>query len=252
MPKPHSAPTISIGRSLFALAILGFGIEYAIAGHLRLGLPLAPPWLGHGPILAYALAALLAAAGIALLASWRIFATSLTLGLLLLFTSALYLQRADFVLHNANGRTAFLEDLSLAAAALVLHGLTAGRAARLSLMPGRILFAFAMIVFGAQHFMYTRYIATLVPAWIPYHQYWVIFTGLALVAAGIAIATTIADRHAGFALFALFFGWLVLLHAPRILHALHNADEWASGFVALGLAGASLLLAESSAHARRG
>ena len=78
-------------------------------------------------------------------------------------------------------------------------------------MPGRIFFAFALIVFGAQHFMYTRFIAAIVPAWIPQHHLWVILTGIALIAAGVAIATTIADKIAGFCLFALFFLWLILL-----------------------------------------
>ena len=251
MPRSTTNPIIAIGRALYALAILAFGIQYAIFGHLRLGLPLCPNWLPNGRLIAYALAVILFAIGFTLLAAWRTLATSLILGLLLLVTSCLYLQRMNFVLHDGNGRTLFLECLTLAASALVLHGLSASSAAKLTLMPGRILFAFAMIVFGAQHFMYTRYIAALVPAWIPQHRFWVILTGIALIAAGVAIATTIADKAAGFSLFALFFLWLVLLHAPRILHALHNADEWSSGFVALAFSGASLLLAASSDHTRR-
>ena len=246
MPKSTTNPVIAIGRMFYALAILGFGIQYALFGHLRRGLPLCPAWLPNNQIIAYALAAILIAAGLALLAAWRTFATSLILGLLLLLTSCLYLQHLNWVLHDGDGRTVFLECLSTAATALILHGLTAGRGAKLTLMPGRIFLAFAMIVFGAQHFMYTRFIATLVPGWIPQHHVWVIVTGIALIAAGVAIATTIADKIAGFCLFTLFFLWLVLLHAPRILHALHSGDEWSSGLVVLSLCGSSLLLAASS------
>jgi hypothetical protein len=36
---------------------------------------------------------------------------------------------------------------------------------------------------------------------------------------------------------------------PRILHALHNGDEWSSGFVVLAFSGTSLLLAASSGTA---
>jgi uncharacterized membrane protein len=248
MPKSAASPLTTTGRILFALAILGFGIQYAIYGHLRFFLPLCPPWLPHNQLIAYTLAAFLAGAGIALLAAWRLQATALILALLLLLTSALYLQRLNYILHDGDGRTIFLECLCLSATALVLHGLSTGANAKLSLMPGRILFALAMIVFGAQHFMYTRFVATLVPAWIPQHVFWTIFTGLALIAAGISIATTIADKYAAYALFVLFFGWLVLLHAPRIFHALHNGDEWSSGFVVLALSGASLLLAASSTN----
>jgi uncharacterized membrane protein len=248
MPKSTASPITTTGRIFFAVALLGFGLQYALYGHLHLGLPLCPPWLHHNQLIAYTLAAILVAAAIALLAAWRLLPVSLILGLLLLVTSALYLQHIDYILHDGNGRTVFLECLSIAATALILHGLSAGANGKFSLMPGRILFAFAMIVFGIQHFMYTRFVATLVPAWIPQHRLWVLFTGLALIAAGISIATTIADKYAAYGLFVLFFGWLVLLHAPRIFHALHSGDEWSSGFVALALSGASLLLAASSTN----
>jgi uncharacterized membrane protein len=248
MPKSAASPLTTTGRIFFALAILGFGVQYALYGHLRIGLPVCPPWLHHNQLIAYSLAAILAAAGISMLSAWRLQATALILALLLLLTSALYLQRLNYILHDGGGRTVFLECLSLAATALILHGLSAGANAKLSLMPGRILFAFAMIVFGAQHFMYARFVATLIPAWIPQHYFWTIFTGIALIAAGISIATTIADKYAAYGLFVLFFGWLVLLHIPRILHALHSGDEWSSGFVVLALSGASLLLADSSTN----
>jgi uncharacterized membrane protein len=251
MPKSMTSPLTTTGRALFALAILGFGIQYAIYGQLRDGLPMFPAWTPHGHIIAYAMAAILIAAGLALLAAWRVVATSLALGLLLLFISILYLGHLQDVLHDGGVRSLFFEALSFASAVLILHGLATGSASKYSLMPGRILFAFAMIVFGAQHFMYPKFIATLVPGWIPQHHFWVIFTGVALIAAGVAIATTIADKAASFCLFALFFGWLVLLHFPRILHALHNADEWSSGFVVLGLSGASLLVAASSHSVKR-
>jgi uncharacterized membrane protein len=246
MPKSSSSPVTAIGRTLYALAILAFGIQYAIFGHLRPGLPLCPNWLPHNQLIAYILAVILIATGLTLLATWRVLAVSLTLGLLLLITSVLYLQRLNFVLHTGGGRTLFLEALSLASAALILHGLSARATAKLTLMPGRIFFAFAMIVFGAQHFMYTKFIAYIVPAFLPQHTFWVILTGIALIAAGLSIATTIADKIAAYSIFALFFGWLVMLHIPRILHAPHNGDEWSSGFVALALSGASLLIAASS------
>jgi uncharacterized membrane protein len=246
MPKSTSSPLSTLGRVLYALAILGFGLQYALYGHLLRGLPVCPSWLHPNRILAYALAAVFIVIGLALLTTWRTLAISLTLGLLLLVSAGLYLQHFNYVLYDGDGRTLFLECLSIAATALILHGLSAGAKGKYSLMPGRILFAFAMVVFGIQHFLYVHFIATLVPHWIPGHHLWVLATGFALIAAGLSIATTIEDKYASYGLFILFFGWLVLLHAPRILHALHNGDEWSSGFVVLALSGASLLLAASS------
>jgi len=250
MPKSSSSPLITTGRVLYALALLGFGIQYAVYGHLRRGLPLCPTWILHNAILAYLLAALCIAAGVAFLISWRTLGVSLILGLLLLGTSSLYLTHINYVADNADGRTLFLECLCLAATALILHGLSAGASGKYSLMPGRLFFAVAMIVFGIQHFLYVRFLSTLVPHYLPGHHLWVLATGFALIAAGLSIATTIEDKYAAYGLFVLFFGWLILLHAPRILHALHNGDEWSSGFVVLAFSGTSLLLAASSTGTR--
>ena len=250
MSKSTSSPIILLGRIFYALALLGFGLQYALYGHLRRGIPLCPSWLHPSHILAYTLAALFIAASLALLTAWRVLAVSLTLGLLLLVSTGLYLQHFNYVLHDDDGRTLFLECLSLAATALILHGLSAGARAKFTLLPGRILFAFAMVVFGFQHFLYIGYLATLVPAWIPYHNLWVLLTGFALIVAGLSIATTIEDKYASYGLFLLFFGWLVLLHILRILHALHSADEWSSALVVLALSGASLLLAAASTSSK--
>ena len=247
MPKSSSSALTTAGRIFYALAILGFGIQYALSGHLRRGLPLCPIWLHPNTILAYALAALCIAAGLALLTTWRTTTVSLILGLLFLGTTVLYGMHFNYIAYDADGRTLFLECLSLGSTALILHGLSSG--SKYSLMPGRLFFAIAMIIFGIQHFLYVRFLATLVPHYLPGHHLWIIGTGLALIAAGLSIATTIEDKYAACGLFVLFFGWLVLLHAPRIFHALHNADEWSSGFVVLAFSGTSLLLAASSSGA---
>jgi hypothetical protein len=246
MPKSTSAPLTTLGRTLYALAILGFGVQYALYGHLRRGLPLCPTWLHPNHILAYILAAIFIAAGLALLTTWRTLTVSLILGLLLLGSAGLYLMHVNYVVYDGDGRTLFFECLSLASTALILHGLSAGASGRYSLLPGRLFFAVAMIIFGIQHFLYVRFLATLVPHYLPGHHLWILATGLALIAAGLSIATTIEDKYAAYGLFVLFFGWLILLHAPRILHALHNGDEWSSGFVVLAFSGTSLLLAASS------
>ena len=247
MPKSSSSPLTTAGRIFYALAILGFGIQYALYGYLRRGLPLCPVWLHPNMGIAYALAALCIVAGLALLTTWRTATISLLLGLIFLATSVLYALHTNYVIYDADGRTLFLECLALAASALILHGLTAS--SQFSLMPGRLLFALALIVFGIQHFLYVRFLSTLVPHYLPGHHLWVIGTGFALIAAGLAIATTIEDKNAAWGLFLLFFGWLAMLHAPRILHAIHNGDEWSSGFVVLAFSGTSLLLAASSTGA---
>ena len=75
-------------------------------------------------------------------------------------------------------------------------------------------------------------------------------SGAAFVLAGrspstAATASGIAARLACFFLGLMFFLWTVLLHAPRVVTHLNNGDEWSSAFVALAMAGASILLLPS-------
>ena len=57
-----------------------------------------------------------------------------------------------------------------------------------------------MIIFGAQHFMYAAFIATLIPAWIPFHLFWVYFTGTGFIIAGLSIASGVLARLAALGL----------------------------------------------------
>ncbi|MGB8475574.1 MAG: hypothetical protein WCE61_15940 [Candidatus Acidiferrum sp.] len=50
---------------------------------------------------------------------------------------------------------------------------------------GLYLFAGSMVIFGIQHFMYAGLLATLVTAWIPWHLFWIYFTGAGFIAAGV-------------------------------------------------------------------
>jgi uncharacterized membrane protein YphA (DoxX/SURF4 family) len=109
---------------------------------------------------------------------------------------------------------------------------------------GLYLFAFSMVIFGAQHFMYAPFIAFLIPAWMPAHLFLAYFTGAAMVAAGLAMATGVLARSAGIWLGVMFLLWVILLHAPRVFAKPHNADEWTSLFVAMCMAGCSFILAE--------
>jgi uncharacterized membrane protein len=110
-----------------------------------------------------------------------------------------------------------------------------------------------MIIFGVQHFLYARFIAFLIPAWIPGHLFLAYATGVAFIAAGLAIAAHIFSRLASSLLGLMFLLWFITLHVPRALAQLHTAkgaDEWASALVALAFTGASFLLAAYSSKAR--
>jgi uncharacterized membrane protein YphA (DoxX/SURF4 family) len=172
-------------------------------------------------------------------------------GLFLLCVIFLQLQHFSVVLHNGNDRTRALEPLALSGTAFALAAVmpSAGAGASTSVMKvrlilfGRLLFGISMIIFGWQHFMYARFLATLVMAWLPGHLFWIYFTGVSMMAAGLAITLAIQARLAGVMLGIMFLLWVLLLHAPRVFAAIHNQDELTSLFVALAFSGSSFILA---------
>ena len=76
---------------------------------------------------------------------------------------------------------------------------------------GRILFALPFAVFGLMHFMAAGDMAGMVPSWVPGGVFWIYLTGLALIAATVAI---IAKKHISLA--ALLLG--VLMFTLSLIH----------------------------------
>jgi len=52
---------------------------------------------------------------------------------------------------------------------------------------GPIFFSITMISFGIDHFFYTQFVSTLVPAWVPDHIFWTYFAAVTLIGSGVAI-----------------------------------------------------------------
>lgn len=89
----------------------------------------------------------------------------------------------------------------------------------------RILFALPMAVFGLLHFMNAQGMSMMVPSFIPGGVLWVYLTGVALLAAAVAI---IVNRRFG-RLAALLLGVLLLSFALTIhLPGVMNPDTMAS------------------------
>lgn len=244
-----------IGRILFAIGIAAFGVQYLLHGHYLGGLPPVPPWAPGGRIGAYLVGVFLIVAAVCIAAQWNACPFAALLGtLFLLCVVFLHLQHFSDVIHKGNDRTRALEPLAIAAAAFILAGAYSSSSAKSSAWHtalgiasklARFVFAFTLIIFGWQHFEYAAYLATLVPAWLPYQLAWIFFTGAGFIAAGACIALRILGRLSATALGLMFFLWVIVLHAPRVYASLHNADEWSSLFVALAMAGASFLVAST-------
>jgi len=109
---------------------------------------------------------------------------------------------------------------------------------------GKYFFSTTMIVFGAEHFIYKDFVATLIPAWIPWPYFWTYFAGVALMAGGVGIAFNIKRRLAAFLLGLAIFSWFIVLHIPRAIADPHsgNGNEWTSVFEAFGFSGIAFIL----------
>ena len=102
---------------------------------------------------------------------------------------------------------------------------------------GRWFVAASMIVFGTQHFLYARFVAGLVPAWIPGRLFFAYFADVAFVAAAVSIVSKEMAGLTATLLGAMFLLFVVIVHAPRIAAHSGNGNEWTSGFVALAMCG---------------
>lgn len=82
----------------------------------------------------------------------------------------------------------------------------------------KYIFAAVMATFGIMHFKFGADMTTMVPKWLPLPPiYWVYFTGLALIAYGLALLINHKyQKIAGYLLAAMFFLFIILVHMPSM------------------------------------
>lgn len=245
---------LNSGRWLFAIPTILFGAQYLQFGSYQGGLPPVPPWAPGGAAGAYGMGVLLVVLGLLMLIGRQARLAATVYGLLFLVCVIfLQCQKLRDVVFDGTARTRALEPLALAGAAFVLAGQLREQKSTVKgwesftdglAVAGRYIFAFTLVIFGAQHFEFAQFIATLIPAWIPGHLFFAYFTGVAMIAAGLAITFGILGRLGSTLIGIMFLSWFVVLHTPRVLAQPHNGDELTSAFIALGMGGASFIVAQ--------
>jgi uncharacterized membrane protein len=248
----------SLGHAVFAATLIVLGILGLMQGHS------APAWQGIPKVLpareamAYICAVITLACGIGLF--WRRAAASAARVLLAYFLLSWLLFRlpealpAPAVLGSWYGCA---ETAVYVAAAWVLYAWFAGdwdrrwlgfAATGHGLRIARVLYALALIFFGASHFIYVGLTTPLVPGWLPAHLFWAYFFGCSYIAAGVAVLIDVFARLAA-ALVALQMGMFTLLVWVPMLAAgqLHSVtgSSWKELVVSWTLTAAGWLLADS-------
>jgi uncharacterized membrane protein YphA (DoxX/SURF4 family) len=106
----------------------------------------------------------------------------------------------------------------------------------------QIIFGLTCVFYGCSHFAFASYTAGMVPHWLPGRLGWAYFTGLAHVAAGLAIAVGFLPRLAAFleAVMMSLFGLLVwvpsFLLSPTPEWAMPPKNQWSELVVNVALA----------------
>jgi uncharacterized membrane protein len=87
---------------------------------------------------------------------------------------------------------------------------------------GPLLFAIGMAIFGGDHLVAARFVATVVPSWIPGHLFWAYFVGVALIAGALSLVTNKQARLAAALLGIMIFLFVLLIHVPGCFAAPHD------------------------------
>ncbi len=238
--------TEAAGRFVLGAGALGLGVISLLYADFAITWQPVPDLIPARSALAYASGSLLAASGAALIISRGARIAAAFLAAFLTFWG-IVLQAPRVLAGEEAAWLAPAEILAVAAGAWTLYWLGAAEnefrttAVRLGVHS----FALTLPVFGVAHFLYIDFTASMIPAWIPWHIFWAWFTGVGHVAAGLSILLGVIPRIGAMLLAAMFSGFVLFLHAPRVIGDAGNRAEWHMLATALLLSGAAWIVAST-------
>jgi uncharacterized membrane protein len=249
-------PPMTFGWRVWALGVMALAAVCLAWGDFDPGQPVPKAFPGRAA-LAWAAAAFMLVAGAAALwrrtAAWGAAALTAYYGLIVV----LLMNGAVVIVHyrEYGAWSGAAEQLAIAAAGLIVYAANARIDAALPIgltRAGQLAFALCALLFGGAHFFYLNLTAPLVPKWLPLGQdFWAYATGLAHIAAGLAILTGVRARLAAILLTIMYAAFTPLVHVPMLLANPASHWIWAENALNLTLAGAAWVVADSLGRARR-
>jgi uncharacterized membrane protein len=246
---------ISMGQALFALTLLALGGLSLCSGDFAFVWQPVPADIPGRAVLAYLSGAVLCAASVGLLiqrttalAAFVLYIYTL-LWLLVLHVPHLIMAPLHEVNWGACGEIATLVSASwilYASTTAPWHkfyflSLTSENAIRAA----RLLFALSVPLVGLEHLVYSDATAAMVPAWLPYRMGWAYFTGLAHMAAGLAIACSVLPRLAAALEAVMMGGFTVLVWIPMVVAAPMQRFDWTGLLMSAVMTASAWIVMES-------
>ena len=243
-------PTVRLGRRVYGLGVVALGAVCLAYRSFDPGQP-APKDLPDRPLLAFAAALFMLAAGAAVqwrrTAAWGAAALAAYYALVVVV-----LMNGSVILRHPAEYGAYdgaAEQLVIAVGGLILWAANAGigpvSAGRLT-RTGQVVFGVCAVVFGGAHFVYMNLTAPLVPKWLPPSpEFWGYATGLAHIAAGLAILTGVQARLAAILLTVMYASFTPLVHVPMLLADPASHTDWVENALNIALTGVAWVVADS-------
>jgi uncharacterized membrane protein YphA (DoxX/SURF4 family) len=113
------------------------------------------------------------------------------------------------------------------------------------ILAGPIFYAAPLAGFGTEHFTRAEAIASFVPAWIPWHQFWAYFVGACFIAAAVSLATGIQARLSASLTALTFLLFVLLMDIPAWAEDWHDRLAFTLALRELSFSGGALALAAS-------
>ena len=238
------------GRHVYGLGVMALGAICIAFGDFHPGQPV-PKDFPERTTLAYGVAFFMLFAGIAV--EWRRTAAVATAALAAYFGLIVVVLMNGAVLAKHYGEFGPYESIAIELA-IALGGVIAWancapidavRAARV-VRAARRVFGVCALVFGTAHFVYMNLTAPLVPKWLPPNQeFWGYLTGVAHIAAGIALISGVQARLAAALLTLMFALFTPLVHLPMLFETPSSHWIWNENAVNIALIGAAWVVADS-------
>lgn len=245
---------MQIGRNVLGLGVIALATACFVYGDFDPGQPV-PKTFPDLTTFVYVAATWMLAAGAAVefkrTAAWGGLALAVYFGIvvwLIMNGRVLLAHPTEFVAYSGPAA-----QLAIAMAGLIVYAANArindSTAARL-VRAAQIVFGVCAILFGIAHFVYMNMTAPLVPKWLPPNgEFWGYLTGVAHIAAGVAIIARIQARLAGYLLALMYASFTPLVHIPLIM-ADPSRWNWSENAVNIALTGVAWVVADSFARAK--